>query len=135
MCHPLVTLLLLLLKLVPTVRSPSAQNCSDSPRRVAFARDASPFGLTDTLAPKPLGISDTETIAAGVGSTVKGNALWFAANRGSSVAYDATNVPYPINTSDTTAGTTDGSKVPLPTLATESKISPYEGSQPLLLQS
>jgi hypothetical protein len=114
------------------------------PRRVAFDRgNTSPFGLTDTLAPKPLGINDTGTITAGVvGSTVKGNALWFAAKDGSNnVAYDAINLPYPINPSNPA---TDGSKVPLPTLAAKSTdplqpvtVPPatysYEGSQPLLM--
>ncbi|MEG5016325.1 MULTISPECIES: hormogonium polysaccharide biosynthesis protein HpsA [unclassified Microcoleus] len=111
------------------------------PRRVAFKRNGTaPFDLTNLTTPEPLGISNTGTITAGVvGSTAKGNALWFAAKSGSSVAYDATNLPYPIiNTSATTA-ITDGSKVRLPTIAATSTnplltiTGSYDGSQPLLM--
>lgn len=108
------------------------------PRRVAFKRNGTALDTPGT--PQPLGISSTGTITAGVvGSTAKGNALWFAAKSASSVAYDATNLPYPIiNTSATTA-ITDGSKVRLPTIAATSTnplltvTGSYDGSQPLLM--
>ncbi|MEG4867048.1 MULTISPECIES: hormogonium polysaccharide biosynthesis protein HpsA [unclassified Microcoleus] len=115
------------------------------PRRVAFERKSiAPFDLTDLTDPRPLGISGG-TIAAGAG-VAKTNALWFAAKSGTNVAYDATNIPYPINTSSTTAGNSDGSRVPLPTLAASSTALAslpavtvpttgysYSGSQPLLM--
>jgi hypothetical protein len=112
------------------------------PRRVAFQR---PLDATN---PKPWGINGTNIIAAGVGTPRGNNALWFAAiddNTGN-VAYDNTNLPFPVNTSDTTVGTTDGSRVPLPVLDPTSTaiaslppvtvpptLYDYKGSQPLLV--
>ncbi|MEG3940670.1 hormogonium polysaccharide biosynthesis protein HpsA [Microcoleus sp. S36b_A3] len=102
------------------------------PRRVAFKRNGTaPFDLTNLTAPEPLGIT-TGNIAAGVGG-LRTNALWFAAKSGTNVAYDSTNIPYPINTRNTAPGTTDGSKVPVPILAATSGASPLNGSQPLLM--
>ena len=112
------------------------------PRRVAFQRNPN----IDPANPLPLGISGGNITAGvvAVRTTVGGNnALWFAANNGGNVAYDDTNVPYTVNT---TAGTSDGSRVPIPTLATASTPIAslpavtvpttnytYDGSQPLLV--
>ncbi|MEG4987781.1 hormogonium polysaccharide biosynthesis protein HpsA [Microcoleus sp. BR0-C5] len=116
------------------------------PRRVAFERGTA-NDLVTPLTPKPLGISaGTGTITPGVVGRVRGNnALWFAAvNSAGNVVYNATNLPYRVNTNTTAAGTTDGSKVPLPTLAAASTVTlpavtvpparyTYNGSQPLLV--
>jgi hypothetical protein len=117
-----------------TTENPPAQELQRFPRRVAFQRNpGTPYALTSLTAPVPLGINAAGTqVIAGPGRTGP-NALWFAAKSGTNVAYDATNPPFPLNTSATSAGTTDGSKVPLPKLAAESKLSPLEGSQPLLM--
>jgi len=108
------------------------------PRRVAFDRTSSTFAS----APQPLGIDGGNTIVAGAGA-VRDRALWFAASTGgNNLAYNDTNIPYPLNTSATTAGTTDGSRVPLPILATASTtpltlpvtgLYNYQGRQPLLV--
>jgi hypothetical protein len=111
------------------------------PRRVAFDRTGTT--LNSTSAPQPLGISGGTAISPGVATVRGNNALWFAANSGGNLAYDANpaNPPYPVNTSST-AGTTDGSRVPLPTLAASTTPPPlpvtptgytYNGSQPLLV--
>jgi len=107
------------------------------PRRVAFQR---PLNLAN---PQPLGIIDTAgTITAGVVGRLGNNSLWFAANSGGNVAYDDTNLPFQVNTNATPAGTTDGSRVPVPTLAatvppplpvTVPATYSYQGSQPLLV--
>jgi len=117
-----------------TTEIPPTPEFQRFPRRVAFQRNsAAPFDLTSLSNPQPLGINTAgNQVVLGPGR--KGtNALWFAAQDGTKVAYDATNLPYPINTSSTTAGTTDGSKVPLPALAAQSTLSPLKGSQPLLM--
>ncbi|MEG3871792.1 hormogonium polysaccharide biosynthesis protein HpsA [Microcoleus sp. Z1_B5] len=128
-----------------TTAIPPVQELQRFPRRVAFERKSiAPFDLTNLTEPKPLGISGG-TISAGAG-VAKTNSLWFAAKNGTNVAYDATNIPYPINTSNTTAGNSDGSRVPLPTLAASSTALAslpavtvpttgysYSGSQPLLM--
>lgn len=128
-----------------TTAIPPTRELQRFPRRVAFERNNTTFALKSPADPKPLGIIGTPgTITAGVGR-LGTNALWFAAKNGSNVAYDATNLPYQVNTSTTTAGTTDGSKVPLPTLDAASTPLPlpavtvppavysYKGSQPLLM--
>ncbi|NQE32831.1 hormogonium polysaccharide biosynthesis protein HpsA [Microcoleus asticus] len=118
-----------------TTEIPPAPELQRFPRRVAFERATTPpFALASLNAPKPLGLSTATPplVISGAGRTGT-NALWFAAKSGANVAYDATNPPYQINTDATTAGTTDGSKVPLPAIATESKLSPLQGSQPLLM--
>jgi len=112
------------------------------PRRVAFERNPGNNQLVSTTAPEPLGIPAAGNIAAGLGR-VRDNALWFAADSGGNVAYNDTALPYLVNTEATNAGTRDGSKVPLPTLATAATqpltITPapanygYPGSQPLLV--
>ena len=112
------------------------------PRRVAFDRDTTNQLLTPNN-PNPLGINGG-TIAPGVGAVRGNNALWFAANNGGSVAYNANNAPYQVNTSAPPT-TIDGSQVPLPTLAAASTtplvpvtvppaaLYSYNGSQPLLV--
>lgn len=112
------------------------------PRRVAFDRTTNP--------PQPLGINGARNIIRGVGAVRNNNinALWFAeASAGNTVTYGATNIPYVVNNNTNTAtpGTTDGSRVPLPTLAAASTTplpqvtippalpAPYSGSQPLLM--
>ena len=116
------------------------------PRRVAFERDFpdNPTQLENAATPQPLGIPEPpDNIAAGLGR-VRDNALWFAADSGgSNVVYNADNLPYLVNTSGTLAGTRDGSKVPLPTLAPAATqpltitlpplLYNYPGSQPLLV--
>jgi len=113
------------------------------PRRVAFERDPGTNQLVSTATPQPLGIpAGAGNIAAGLGR-VRDNALWFAADSGGNVAYNDTALPYLVNTDATNAGTRDGSKVPLPTLATAATQPPtitlppnnysYPGSQPLLV--
>ncbi|MEG5173551.1 hormogonium polysaccharide biosynthesis protein HpsA [Microcoleus sp. B3-D7] len=105
------------------------------PRRVAFQR---PISLPN---PQPLGITGGTAIAPGLGTVRGTNALRFAVN-------NATNLPFQVNTS-VTPGPTDGSKVPVPTLAVP--VAPavtvpppppvtvppatysYQGSQPLLV--
>jgi type II secretory pathway pseudopilin PulG len=109
------------------------------PRRVAFDRTAATFAS----APQALGISGGNggNIQAGVATVRGNNALWFAENSGG-VGYGATtSSPYPVNTSATNPGTTDGSRVPVPTLVTASTTPTlpvtgayaYNGSQPLLV--
>ena len=137
-----------------TTAIPPAPELQRFPRRVAFQRTYTPappdppttFALTDLDDPQPLGIdNNTGNIVAGVGRSTA-NALWFAADNGANVvAYDATNPPYLVNPRTTPLGTTDGSRVPLPILATESTPLPlpavtvppatynYNGSQPLLV--
>ncbi|MEG4278793.1 hormogonium polysaccharide biosynthesis protein HpsA [Microcoleus sp. MON1_C1] len=107
-------------------------------RRVAFQRPINPAN------PQPLGINGGN-IAPGLGAVRGNNALWFAAvNSASNVVYNATNLPYRVNTNTTAAGATDGNKVPLPTLAAASTVPlpavtvppatySYRGSQPLLV--
>ncbi|PHX55386.1 hypothetical protein CP500_010960 [Tychonema bourrellyi FEM_GT703] len=126
-----------------TTEIPPTPELQRFPRRVAFERNNTTFALISPADPKPLGI-DEGTIKAGV-HRIGTNALWFAAKSGVEVAYDATNLPYLVNTSTTTDGTTDGSKVPLPTLDAASTPLPlpavtvppavysYKGSQPLLV--
>jgi len=106
------------------------------PRRVAFDRTS-----TFASAPQPLGIISGQTlIQPGVGEATA-NALWFAANLTNTVTYDDTNPPYPLNTSATNPGTTDGSRVPVPILDLATTPPPlpvtgaynYKGSQPLLV--
>ncbi len=112
------------------------------PRRVAFNRGSTTF-LT---APEPLGIKANKTIVTGVGDPRGSNALWFAAKSSTTgnVVYNDTDVPYAFNTSAITPGISDGSRVPIPTLATASTtlaaaVTPpttnytYSGSQPLLV--
>lgn len=115
------------------------------PRRVAFNRDISDPDspqLQTPDNPRPFGITGGN-IALGVGELTD-NALWFAANSGGTLTYDDANTPFPVNTSLTVAGTTDGSRVPLPTLAARTTplalpvLAPpapytYNGSQPLLV--
>jgi len=108
------------------------------PRRVAFRRTG--ILLETPNDPQPLGITGGNSIAAGVGEVRGNNGLWFAGNSGG-VVYNATNILYPVNTSDTDAGTTDGSRVFLPILAAASTtlilpvtgLYDYKGSQPLLV--
>jgi hypothetical protein len=115
------------------------------PRRVAFQRSATNQQLPNAATPTPWGINNG-TITAGVGAPRTGstNALWFAAvNTAGNVTYDATNLPYRLNRNTTDPGTTDGSRVTLPTLATSTVPLPtpitlptaysYRGSQPLLM--
>jgi len=121
------------------------------PRRVAFNRNAA-NDLGTPNSPQPLGIVDVPgigTIRAGSVGRLQPNALWFAGNNGGNVAYTANNLPFLVNTGATAAGTTDGSKVPVPTLAvptgTALTVPPppqitvpptvysYQGSQPLLV--
>jgi hypothetical protein len=115
------------------------------PRRVAFQRNLGNQELPNAATPTPWGINNG-TIAAGVGAPRTGstNALWFAAvNNAGNVTYDATNLPYRLNRNTTDPGTTDGSRVTLPTLATSTVPLPtpitlptaysYVGSQPLLM--
>jgi hypothetical protein len=121
-----------------TTENPPAQELQRFPRRVAFQRNPGvPYALTSLTAPVPLGINAAGTqVIAGPGRIGTGkNALWFAAKDVSNnVTYDATNPPFPLNTSATFAGTTDGSKVALPELAAQSALSPsFQGSQPLLM--
>jgi hypothetical protein len=119
-----------------TTVDPPIRELQRFPRRVAFQRPLVP------ATPQPLGIDGGGNIAAGVGAIRGNNALWFAAVNGSgNVAYDDTNLPFRLNPS--AAGPTDGSKVPLPTLAAaRSALLPltgssatysYQGSQPLLV--
>jgi hypothetical protein len=123
------------------------------PRRVAFQRAANGIDLLNPDNPQPLGIAAvTLNITPGVGRVTAGsNALWFAADNdntaltagGNTVVYTDTNIPYLVNTEATNAGTRDGSKVPLPSLATVAtpplavSVPPtnydYKGSQPLLV--
>ena len=117
------------------------------PRRVAFNRDISDPNspqLQTPSNPQPLGITGGNTIVRSAGEVRGNNALWFAANSGGTLTYDAANTPFPVNTSLTVAGTTDGSRVPLPTLAARTTpltlpvLAPpapytYNGSQPLLV--
>ncbi|NJK67484.1 MAG: hypothetical protein HC941_14000 [Microcoleus sp. SU_5_3] len=110
------------------------------PRRVAFERTGT--NLNSLNAPKPLGIRGGTSILGGVGDVRGNNALWFAAeNSGGTLTYDDTNPPYRVNT-NATVPTTDGSRVPLPTLAASTippvlPVTPtgytYNGSQPLLV--
>ncbi|MEP6514648.1 hormogonium polysaccharide biosynthesis protein HpsA [Microcoleus vaginatus] len=117
-----------------TTAIPPAPELQRFPRRVAFERNTTtPFALTNLGAPKPLAITAGNTIQAGAVGRIGTNALWFAAKSGTNVAYNATDLPFQVNTSATDPGTTDGSKVPLPAIATESKLSPLQGSQPLLM--
>jgi hypothetical protein len=115
------------------------------PRRVAFNRTVvlpgTPPPLENLVTPEPLGISGGN-IAPSVAAVRGNNALWFAANSGGNVAYNAMDIPYPVNTSATVAGTTDGSRVPVATIAAASTPPPvpappapytYKGSQPLLI--
>ncbi len=115
------------------------------PRRVAFQRATGGTQLPNPANPVPWGIRNGP-IAAGVGAprTGNNNALWFAADNAGNVAYDANNLPYRLNTNNTNnppAGTTEGSRVPLPTVAAASAQIPplpapptsYSGSQPLLV--
>ena len=117
-------------------------------RRVAFERNAT-NQLPDAGNPKPLGVTatlaitpDARVVALRPGGN---NALWFAANNAGNVAYDADNLPYRLNKNNTPPGTTDSSRVPLPTVAPSSTPLPlpplplppatyaYSGSQPLLI--
>jgi hypothetical protein len=115
------------------------------PRRVAFQRGTADQKLSNaTTTPRPWGINNG-TIAVGPGTPRTGstNALWLAADNGGSVAYDATNPPYRLNTNNNPPGTTDGSRVRLPTIeeSTVPLLMPialsatysYSGSQPLLM--
>jgi hypothetical protein len=110
------------------------------PRRVAFGplpADGSPA--------RPLGINNAGNIAPGVGAVTGNNALWFAASDNTgNVAYQTNTPPYQVNRGIVAgAGTTDGSRVPLPAIAANSSnlASPvlpgtnydYKGSQPLLM--
>jgi type II secretory pathway pseudopilin PulG len=114
------------------------------PRRVAFDRTDPTFASD----PQPLGISGGSggNIARSTATVRGNNALWFAEKiAGGGAGYDATTlIPYPVNTSATSAGgttDTDGSRVPLPTLVTASTTPTlpvtgaytYNGSQPLLV--
>lgn len=118
------------------------------PRRVAFQRNASSNELLNIASPQLLGISGGSIAPATTTPALTSgrNSLWFATNSGGNVAYDATNLPYRVNTSTPTPGATDGSKVPLPTIDVASTplaslpavtVPPatysYNGSQPLLM--
>jgi hypothetical protein len=111
------------------------------PRRVAFDR-------ADPTNPVPWGISGGTDIRPGVATVRGNNALWFAANNAGNVVYtaNATDLPFEVNTSAFPPGTSDGSRVPLPTVDTPSTpvaslpaVAPpttnyaYQGSQPLLM--
>jgi len=117
------------------------------PRRVAFRRNVGNQQLPNAATPTPWGINNgTTRIVQGAGTPRPGNdnALWFAAvDSAGSVAYDATNPPYRLNTNINPPGTTDGSRVRLPTLAASTvpltmpiglpATYSYRGSQPLLM--
>jgi hypothetical protein len=118
---------------------------------VAFQRDfpSNPTHLLAPADPKPLGIDVGGNIAAGAGAIRGNNTLWFAAiDSTGKVAYDDTNLPYQLKKGLVPAGTNDGSRVPVPTLAVPvlpavtvplppPVIVPatytYDGSQPLLV--
>ncbi|MEG4492507.1 hormogonium polysaccharide biosynthesis protein HpsA [Microcoleus sp. D3_18_C4] len=113
--------------LAGTTAAPPAPQYQRFPRRVAFQRNrpANDLVLDANNNPTPLGISGTTVAAAGPGTNLTDNSLWFATTAvagGTTVTYGSEKFPYVFN-----QARKDGSGADMPQLVPGAKW------QPLLL--